>query len=338
MSDMRTQSSSEQGPTVSVCVTCYNQEAYIGQCLDGILAQKLDFPIEILVGDDCSTDGSAEIVEGYCRRDSRTVLVERPANLGFVANQRDLFQRARGEFVALVEGDDYWVDPDKLTRQVSMMAPDPGVTLCFTAGVKVSENGEQRLGVLRMGGPSRELGLGEVIRAVDGRVPTASMLMRRSALMKLPAETYDQSPIDYALQVLVGAQGRIWYDASVTSAYRVLSTGSWTEGMATDADKYLKHHESLRRYQRFLQGQLGPAHDRDLRRAFEPLFLGFYMSSRIRAADKRRNLALDLPLLSRRGRTMANVLARAPVLVRAGAFARRRIWRPFLRPLFARTG
>ena len=333
---MRTQSSSEQGPTVTVCVTCYNQEAYIGQCLDAILAQKHDCPIEILVGDDCSTDGSARIIREYSRRDSRIALVERPVNLGFVANQRDLFQRARGQFVALVEGDDYWIDPDKLARQIAVMAADPEVTLCFTAGVKVSENGEKRLGVLRMGGPARELSLSEVIRAVDGRVPTASMLMRRTALMKLPEETYKQSPIDYALQVLVGAQGRIWYDESATSAYRVLSAGSWTEGMATSGEKYLRHHESLRRYHRFLKEQLGPAHAGDLRRAFEPLLLGFYMSSRISPADKRRNLALDLPLLSRRGRTVATFLSRVPALVRAGAFARRRIWRPLLKPLVGR--
>jgi glycosyltransferase involved in cell wall biosynthesis len=317
-------------PRVSVCVTCYNQRAYIGECLDSILAQQLDGPIEVLVGDDGSVDGSVELIRAYARRDTRIVPIFRPRNIGFVENQHDLFRRSRGEFVNLCEGDDYWIDPDKLSRQLATMTADSGIMLGITAAVKVSERGD-RLGVIRISDTSRQLSLGELILEISGRVPTASMLMRRSALMSLPQETYEQSPIDYALQVLVGAQGRIWYDASVATAYRVASAGSWTEAVATQSDKFLAHHEGLRRYQTFLQRQLDHKWKDHLRRAFEPLMLGFYMSSRARPKDKLKNLPEDLPLLSRRGRTVAFLLARMPFIAFAGALARRRIWSPMSR-------
>lgn len=324
--------SEASAPTVSVCVTCYNQRQYIGQCLDSIIGQQIDVPIEIIVGDDGSVDGSVELIEEYAGKDSRIVPVVRPRNLGFVENQRDLFERSTGTFVCLVEGDDYWVDPHKLQKQLAIMDAHPDITLCITAGARVSESGEP-LGAIRVTDRSRELSLGETILEVNGTVPTASMLMRGTALRRLPKETYDQAPIDYALQVLVGAQGRIWYDASVTSAYRVASVGSWTEGVGTSDEKYLRHHEGLRRYRQFLEREVGPRWAGHVRRAFEPLILGFYMSSRIRPEDKRRNLPEDLPQLSRRAKVIATILTRVPPLVSGAAFARRRVWVPLSRRL-----
>jgi glycosyltransferase involved in cell wall biosynthesis len=322
-------------PIISVCIICYNQERYIADCIESILAQTLDANLEILIGDDASTDRTSAIIAEYAASDRRIVHIRRPENLGFVANQRDLSSRARGEFVALCEGDDFWIDPGKLERQLAVMNADPAIVLCFTAGVRVSSGGDRQLGRIEIGGPSRELSLRRMILEINGTVPTSSMLMRRSALMKLPDRTYDQSPIDYAMQVLVGAQGRIWYDSSVTTAYRI-AVGSWSEGLANDPDKYLQHYQGLRGYRQFLEGELPTGCTPYVRRAFEPLVLGFYMSSRARPADKLRSLPQDLPFLSRRGRMIATILTRVPAVVAVGAFARRRIWRPFLRPLFGR--
>ena len=323
--------SPKEGPAVTICVTCYNQEAYIRQCLEGILAQDFEAPVEILIGDDSSTDRSVEIIEDCCRVNPRISLIRRPKNLGFVANQRDLFARARGEFVALCEADDFWIDPQKLRRQVAAMAAQPSATLSLTAGSKVSEDGKSRLGELRISRRSRVLELEEVIREVGNRLPTASILMRRSALEALPEEAYRQVIIDYSLKVLLGARGTVWYDAEPTCAYRVMSQGSWTSGLADSPAKYVRHHEGLRTYEKFLEGELGPKYSAELRRAFEPLVLGFYLSSRVPASDKIRNLPEDLPRLGRRGRILAALLTRVPIIALTGGFARRRIWKPITR-------
>ena len=329
MSDVKDHPTTEEPPAVTVCVTCYNQERYIGQCLDGILAQDFAGPMEILVGDDASTDGSAEAIEAYARRDRRITLIRRPQNRGFIGNQRDLFDRAAGEFVAICEADDYWIDPHKLSRQVEAIRARPDVGLSITAGIKVSEDGAY-LGDLRISDVSRDLDLAELIREANGRVPTASMLMRRSALRALPEETYRQIVIDYSLQVLLGLRGAL-YDATPSIAYRLQSRGSWSEGLAQSAEKFRKHHEASREHQQFLERQLGPEWTPELRKSFEAPILGFYMSSRIPAADKARNLPKDLPRLSWAGRMLAATFTRMPLVVLAGAFARRKLWRPLSR-------
>ena len=323
-------------PAISVCVGCYNQRRYIGKCLDSIVGQEIYVPIEILVGDDGSTDGTAELVQDYARRDARIVPVCRPQNLGFLENHRDLFARTRGEFVAICDGDDYWTDADKLAKQLAAMQANPRLTLAISAGLKVSESREEPLGLLQIGGPSRELGLGEMIAAVTG-VPTASMFMRREALMALPAKTYEQPVLDYSFQLLLAARGPVWYDSSVTCAYRVSSIGSWTESLAISQEKYLQRHEAFATYQDFLERELGARWTAALRRASEPITLGFYMSSRIKRAEKIRSLPKDLPRLSRRGRVIARILAYTPMVVQAGAIARRRIWSPLAGKLRATT-
>lgn len=323
-----------QRPTVTICVTCFNQQDYIADCLDGILAQDLDVPAEILVGDDGSTDGSGDILEEYARRDSRIQLFRRPRNLGFVENQRDLFRRATGEFIAICEADDFWTDRRKLRRQIGIMEERPEVALCVTAASKISEDASRRLGEFRLSKTSRELGVGELIRAMAG-VATPSLLIRRSALEQLPEETYDQVVIDYSLQVLVGLHGAVWYDAAETCACRIASRGSWTEGLASSAEKYRQYHEGLRPYQKFLEAQVGSTWIGEIRKVFEPLILGFYMSSRIGPGEKKSNLPHDLPRLSTRGKIIASVLTRAPQLAMAGSLLRRRVWSPVKRAIVA---
>jgi glycosyltransferase involved in cell wall biosynthesis len=322
-------------PAVTVCVTCYNQEAYIGQCLDGILAQDFDGPMEILIGDDGSTDASIPIIEGYARRDPRIRLIRRPENLGFIKNEGDLFRRARGEFIAICEGDDVWIDPQKLSRQLAIMRERPDVSLCVTAGFKVRNDGKTLAGRLQISPESRELTMAELIAEMHGRVPTPSLVMRRTALEALPPEIYDLVLIDYSWQVLLGLQGKVWYDAKPAVFYRVGNPGSWTEGLSS-GPKFLAHHESVRTYQRFLEGQVGKRWVPNLQRAFEPVIVGFYMSSRIAPADKKRNLPHDLPRLSRRGKIVATMLTHMPLLVTTGAFARRRIWTPIRAALSGR--
>ncbi len=118
-------------PVVSVLCITYNQASFIRQTLESILGQATDFPFELLVGDDRSSDGTAEIIADYAARHSNLVAVLRTENLGPNKNFADLTSRARGEFVAICEGDDYWTDPRKLQRQVDFLRARPEFTLCF---------------------------------------------------------------------------------------------------------------------------------------------------------------------------------------------------------------
>lgn len=104
-----------QIPLVSVVCISYNHEKYINQALESILAQKTAFPFEIIAADDCSTDGTQSIIQQLADEHPNIIVpVLRPKNLGINNNYYDAVQRVRGEFIAICDGDDYWIDDNKL--------------------------------------------------------------------------------------------------------------------------------------------------------------------------------------------------------------------------------
>lgn len=105
-------------PKVSVCMIAYKHEAYIRQAIESILSQDVDFPIELVIGDDCSPDGTAAICEEFAARDPRVRLLPRQRNLGVMPNFSRTLLACRGEYIAVCEGDDYWTDQFKLRKQV----------------------------------------------------------------------------------------------------------------------------------------------------------------------------------------------------------------------------
>lgn len=116
---------------VSVIVLTYNQEKYIRQALDGILMQQVDFKYEILIGDDASWDGTPEILREYQARYPDVVKpVLREENVGPTKNAYGLFLAAQGSYLATCEGDDYWVDPNKLKKQVEFLNTHPEFIGC----------------------------------------------------------------------------------------------------------------------------------------------------------------------------------------------------------------
>ncbi|OBG70637.1 MULTISPECIES: glycosyltransferase [unclassified Mycobacterium] len=119
-------------PKVSVVSTTHNQEAYVRQTFDSFIAQRTEFPIEIVVADDASTDATPQIIREYAdRHPDRFRPILRPQNLGLNANLTGALSAARGEYIALCEGDDYWVDPLKLSKQTAYLDQNPGAGLCF---------------------------------------------------------------------------------------------------------------------------------------------------------------------------------------------------------------
>ena len=127
-------------PLVSVCVTAYNHAPYIAQALESILAQRTSFGVEIVVGDDCSGDGTAEIVSHYVAQyPDRVRLITGERNVGMRANYRRVVEACRGEYVAMCDGDDFWCDEEKLQRQVEVLENDRGVGLCYSRSKRFYE-------------------------------------------------------------------------------------------------------------------------------------------------------------------------------------------------------
>ncbi len=109
-------------PLASVIIICFNQESYIEQALLSVINQKTTFPFEIIVGNDASTDGTGQIIEQVNQQyPGRLSILPGDTNLGPVANEYRCFQAAKGEYIAFLEGDDYWVGTERLQKQVSYM-------------------------------------------------------------------------------------------------------------------------------------------------------------------------------------------------------------------------
>jgi glycosyltransferase involved in cell wall biosynthesis len=120
-------------PLVSICCPTYNHENYITECLDGFLCQKVEFPYEIIVGDDCSTDKTQSILLDYHRKYPEKIRLRfSKTNLLSIGLKNSLGTRkaCRGKYIAFCEGDDYWTDPLKLQKQVDFMESNPDYSVC----------------------------------------------------------------------------------------------------------------------------------------------------------------------------------------------------------------
>lgn len=130
----------ETPPIVSILCATYNHANFIKKALDGFLSQQTSFPVEIIVRDDASTDGTSEILREYERdypeRFRNIYEVENQYSKG-IRHHASLFSKARGKYVALCEGDDYWTDYHKLQKQVDFLEANPDFSFCGAVAASV---------------------------------------------------------------------------------------------------------------------------------------------------------------------------------------------------------
>jgi len=117
---------------VSVCMITYNHEKYIGQAIEGVLLQKCNFSVELIIGEDCSTDNTRKISEEYQRKNNIIKLLPSEINLGIIPNFIRTLNSCSGKYIAICEGDDYWTDPLKLQKQVDYLERNPNVSFVAT--------------------------------------------------------------------------------------------------------------------------------------------------------------------------------------------------------------
>lgn len=131
-------------PLVSTLTTAYNHEPYIRECIEGFLMQKTTFPVELIIHDDASTDKTADIIREYEAKYPNLIKpiyqIENQYSQKIDIYNEFLFPRAKKKYIALCEGDDYWIDPFKLQKQVDFMETNPESGLCFTNIDKYLQN------------------------------------------------------------------------------------------------------------------------------------------------------------------------------------------------------
>jgi len=214
----------EVPPKVSVLVVTYNQEAFIGGALESALEQRTDFDFEIVVGEDGSSDGTRGIVGGYAQKHPQKIRAFlRPENLGpsklgiqgrnnFVATYRS----CRGEYIAFLDGDDYWTDPLKLEKQVAFLNAHPDATLCSHPATVSYSDGRQPLWPSPLGFSSRPIRPIEDILPILRRkenleLPLSCVMIRNGLVREFPGWFYEVFNHDIALQWLLAEKGPVGF-------------------------------------------------------------------------------------------------------------------------------
>jgi glycosyltransferase involved in cell wall biosynthesis len=209
---------------VSICCTAYNHGAYIYNALEGFLIQKTDFAFEVLIYDDASTDETREIIKQYQKLYPEIIkpiyAKENQYSLGKRVNAEFNFSRARGDYIALCEGDDFWVDANKLQIQKDFLDKNPEYVICYTDSRPFDESG---ILDIDYGGAKWDLSSLDLQRATPIFTLTAFF---RNVLGPMPREFCNVRYGDLAIWSLLGAHGRGKFLSSIEpSMYRVHSGG-----------------------------------------------------------------------------------------------------------------
>jgi glycosyltransferase involved in cell wall biosynthesis len=208
---------------VSVCMTTYNHAEFISEAIAGVLMQNTDFLVELLIGDDRSSDGTSEICRDYASRfPGKIKYIRREENLGMMPNFMDLLIRADGDFIAICEGDDYWIDPDKLQKQVAFLASNPEATFCshnhylLKRGEMVPANSNINQDVKLMTTEDYML---------EPHFQTASYIFRRSAMPERFPDWFRYVLAgDHFLVLLISLNGKIGFLNERMSVFRTSDT------------------------------------------------------------------------------------------------------------------
>lgn len=217
-------------PLVSVIVPTYNQEQYIVSTLQSINNQLTDFYFEVLVGDDCSTDNTGELCKKFSMNNphAEMIYIRNEKNIGLMGNWKALLSLAKGKYLAVCEGDDYWTSTEKLQKQVKILENDLTLAVCFhqTRYFKSATNEIIKLSPVEMQKRTTILDL-----AIYNYIDNVSVVCRNMSVNgKFPEWVFaDHLPVPDYLWHMYNAQfGDIYFINEVMADYRVRGDSIWS--------------------------------------------------------------------------------------------------------------
>lgn len=240
---------------VTICCFTYNQESYIRECLEGFVMQKTDFRFEAIVHDDASTDGTAAIIREYEAKypdiikpiyETENQYSKHDGSLDSIMNEH-----MHGKYIAVCEGDDYWIDSLKLQKQFDFMEAHPECSICFHANFDLYSSGERKI---RKPKKIKEFNTPEdTILGGGGFMATNSMFYRGEYLRnEVRPYFWECSPVgDLPLKLYFATKGVVGYIDEVMSVYRRQAIGSWSTRKKNLKIKTKHHCAILKMYEEY---------------------------------------------------------------------------------------
>lgn len=223
-------------PLVSVCVIAFNHARYIDKCLESILNQTISSQIEVLIHDDASSDKTAKKIKSWAERYPDQIFPiiqeENQFSRGININPWFNFSRAKGSYIAVCEGDDFWVDTKKLEQQIAALQRTQHAMICFHPAIFHSEDNKHYCDKAGWHGHNEKIFSSyEVSKLGGAMMPTASLLIKHEVIESI-VSFFERNRLpagDVFIQYLASNSGGALYIPNVMSAYRILHEGSLSQ-------------------------------------------------------------------------------------------------------------
>jgi glycosyltransferase involved in cell wall biosynthesis len=234
---------------LSVVVVCYNHERYLVKAMESIFLQKIDYEYEIIIADDYSTDGTKDIIKNYKKnyQDKITVL-DNQENIGITKNFQKAFKACNGEYIAILEGDDYWTSPNKIAKQIKLLDEHREYSFCYHRFIGHNEETGHFFA-------SRDIGDNRLITTLDliydnfiGNFSTC--MYRKNIIDLLPESLFEMKVYDWMLNIVVSQYGVIGYLNELMSIYRQHDKGEWSSKSPQEKNNMLA--DCIKQYNAFL--------------------------------------------------------------------------------------
>jgi glycosyltransferase involved in cell wall biosynthesis len=249
---------------VSVLMITYNHEKFIAQAIESVLMQVTNFKYEIVIGEDCSNDRTREIVIDYQKRfPDKVRLLLREKNIGGAHNFSQTLLSCTGKYVAILDGDDYWLSPHKLQKQVDFLEGHPECSICFHPVWAVVNGQLDHIGPNNL----KEYSTFEDLLR-ENYIPTCSVMFVNKLLKHYPEWIYGLSMGDWPLLLSLAQYGKIGCLRTAMGAYRVHGAGVWSS---------LKEKEKLQRTIEFyecIHRYFGPKYKKNIRQSLAVHYYG----------------------------------------------------------------
>lgn len=216
----------DKGVKVSVIMLAYNIDKYVETAIKGVLRQKTNYPIQLVISEDCSTDHTLDICKHYKQQyPEQITLVEHERNVGLQRNFMDAHKHCTGEYIAICDGDDYWIDRHKLQRMTDFMDTHPDFAICFHRVINYYEDNHTKS--LSNGKQATVTGILDLCNS--NFITNSSSLFRKQYYPTLPEWFAEITSCDYAMHLLNAGHGKIYYFRKPMAVYRKHSQGIWSE-------------------------------------------------------------------------------------------------------------
>ena len=233
-------------PSVSILCACYNQAKYIVNCLDGFLSQKTSFAFEILILDDGSVDGSKSIIEYYKKKYPKIIRTfinkknYKKIKKGYTFF--DLVTYAKGKYIAICDGDDYWTDENKISKQFKLLEKNLETDLCFHECHFIDQNDifKKKKFYLNLTKKNIKFSCSDIIKGGGNFCPTLSLFIRKSSIYSINSKFWLKVPVyDFYFQIISSVRGGAIFMNENMGVYRLNVPNSWSLSKKFDY-KFLK--------------------------------------------------------------------------------------------------